>query len=53
MSRRHLGLGPVNVYNSSMNTHLLDQVRKLSIDERIDLVEVIWDSIAVPGAARR
>lgn len=30
-----------------MNTQLLDQAHKLSVDERIELVEAIWDSIAV------
>jgi putative addiction module component (TIGR02574 family) len=34
-----------------MNMHLLDQVRELSIDERIQLVEAIWDSIAEGAAA--
>lgn len=29
-----------------MNTQLLDQARKLSVDERVELVEAIWDSIA-------
>jgi putative addiction module component (TIGR02574 family) len=34
----------------SMNTHLLDQARELSIDERLQLVEAIWDSIAESAA---
>lgn len=34
-----------------MNTQLLDQAMKLSIDERIELVEALWDSIAAPDAA--
>lgn len=29
-----------------MNTQLLDQARKLSVDERVELVEAIWNSIA-------
>lgn len=29
-----------------MNTQLLDQARKLSVDERVELVEAIWDTIA-------
>lgn len=34
-----------------MDTHLLDQARKLSVEERIELVEAIWDSIAASNAA--
>ncbi len=29
-----------------MNTNLLDQARKLSLAEQIDLVEALWDGIA-------
>jgi putative addiction module component (TIGR02574 family) len=29
-----------------MNTDLLDQARKLSLAEQIDLLEALWDSIA-------
>lgn len=29
-----------------MTTNLLDQARKLSLAEQIDLVEALWDSIA-------
>jgi hypothetical protein len=36
-----------------MNTSLLDQVRQLSVEEQIELVEAFWDNIvernAVPG----
>jgi putative addiction module component (TIGR02574 family) len=36
-----------------MNTSLLDQVRELPLDEQLELVEALWDSIsdrnAVPG----
>jgi putative addiction module component (TIGR02574 family) len=32
-----------------MNTQLLDQARKLDINEQIDLVEAIWDGIANHG----
>ncbi len=28
-----------------MNTQLLDQARKLSVDERIELVEAIWETL--------
>lgn len=28
-----------------MNTHLLDQARKLSVDEQLELVEALWDGI--------
>jgi putative addiction module component (TIGR02574 family) len=28
-----------------MNTQLLDQARKLSLDEQIELVEALWDNI--------
>jgi putative addiction module component (TIGR02574 family) len=40
-------------------TDLLDQARKLTVPERIDLVEALWDSIAqqadasLPTAAQR
>ncbi len=33
-----------------MNTQLLDQVRKLSVDEQIALVEALWDSIVERNA---
>ncbi|HEY0674657.1 MAG TPA: addiction module protein [Immundisolibacter sp.] len=42
-----------------MKTDLLDQARKLSLPEQIDLVEALWDSIAgqadaaLPTAAQR
>jgi putative addiction module component (TIGR02574 family) len=34
-----------------MNTQLLEQARKLDINEQIDLVEAIWDGIASRGEA--
>lgn len=34
-----------------MNTNLLEQVRQLSSDEQLELVEALWDSIAERGAA--
>ena len=40
-------------YNCAMNTSLFDQVRQLSVEEQIELVEALWDNIvernAVPG----
>jgi putative addiction module component (TIGR02574 family) len=40
-------------YNYAMNTALFDQVRQLSVEEQIELVEALWDNIvernAVPG----
>ena len=40
-------------YNHVMNTSLFDQVRQLSVEEQIELVEALWDHIvernAVPG----
>ena len=40
-------------YNHAMNTPLFDQVRQLSVEEQIELVEALWDNIvernAVPG----
>lgn len=40
-------------YNYGMNTSLFDQVRQLSVEEQIELVEALWDNIvernAVPG----
>ena len=36
-----------------MNASLFDQVRKLSVEEQLELVEALWDSLvdrnAVPG----
>lgn len=29
-----------------MNVHLLDQARRLSVEEQIELVEALWDNIA-------
>ena len=29
-----------------MKTELLDEARRLSVEERIELVEAIWDSVA-------
>ncbi|MGB9428936.1 MAG: addiction module protein [Gammaproteobacteria bacterium] len=29
-----------------MNTQLLDQVRQLSLEDQLDLVEALWDDIA-------
>lgn len=34
-----------------MNTELLRQIRELSVSEPIDLIEAIWDGIAVRGEA--
>jgi putative addiction module component (TIGR02574 family) len=34
-----------------MNIQLLEQARKLDINEQIDLVEAIWDGIASRGEA--
>lgn len=34
------------VYTLSMNTHLLDQARQLSVEEQLELVEALWDDIA-------
>jgi putative addiction module component (TIGR02574 family) len=40
-------------YNGVVNTSLLDQVRQLSVEEQLEFVEALWDSIgdrnAVPG----
>ena len=40
-------------YNYAMNASLFDQVRQLSVEEQIELVEALWDNIvernAVPG----
>jgi putative addiction module component (TIGR02574 family) len=33
-----------------MNTQLLDQARKLSVDEQIELVEALWDDIVERNA---
>lgn len=33
-----------------MNTQLLDQARRLSIEEQIELVEALWDDIASRNA---
>lgn len=29
-----------------MNSHLLEQARQLSLEEQLELVEALWDSIA-------
>ncbi len=34
-----------------MNTHLLDQAHQLSLQEQLELVEALWDSIAKRNAA--
>jgi putative addiction module component (TIGR02574 family) len=48
-----LGRGAAARYNYAMNTSLFDQVRQLSVEEQIELVEALWDNIvernAVPG----
>lgn len=40
-------------YNGVVNTSLLDQVCQLSVEEQLEFVEALWDSIgdrnAVPG----
>lgn len=33
-------------YDGTMNTALLDEARRLSVDERIELVAEIWDTVA-------
>ena len=33
-----------------MNTQLLEQAKKLDVDEQIELVEAIWDGIVSSGA---
>jgi hypothetical protein len=33
-----------------MTTHLLDQVRNLSLEEQLELVEALWNSITQRGA---
>ncbi|MGH8371991.1 MAG: addiction module protein, partial [Gammaproteobacteria bacterium] len=34
-----------------MNTHLLDEVRQLSVEDQLALVEALWDEIAKRNAA--
>jgi len=34
-----------------MSTSLLDQARKLSLEEQLELVEALWDSITEHGEA--
>jgi putative addiction module component (TIGR02574 family) len=40
-------------YNPTVNTSLFEQVRELSVEEQLELVEALWDSLvdrnAVPG----
>jgi putative addiction module component (TIGR02574 family) len=56
-------LGPLNIfafaclaratvarYNRAMNTSLFDQVRQLSVEEQIELVEALWDNIVERNA---
>lgn len=33
-------------YDGTMNTTLLDEAKRLSVDERIQLVTAIWDTVA-------
>jgi len=33
-------------YDGTMNLALLDEARRLSVDERIELVAAIWDTVA-------
>jgi putative addiction module component (TIGR02574 family) len=33
-------------YDATMNPTLLDEARRLSVDERIELVAAIWDTVA-------
>jgi putative addiction module component (TIGR02574 family) len=48
-----LARAAVEGYNLTMNESLFDQVRQLSVEEQIELVEALWDNIvernAVPG----
>lgn len=39
------------VYTLLMNTQLLDQARRLSVEEQLELVEALWDDIAKRNAA--
>jgi putative addiction module component (TIGR02574 family) len=39
-------------YNHEMNTSLFDQVRQLSVEEQIGLVEALWDNIVERNAAQ-
>jgi putative addiction module component (TIGR02574 family) len=50
-STRSLDPWDDSVYTWLMNTQLLNQARELSVEERIELVEAIWDSIAASNAA--
>ncbi len=36
-----------------MNTQLLDQTRRLSLDEQIEFVEALWDDLANRAAVPR
>jgi putative addiction module component (TIGR02574 family) len=45
-----LGRKSLRSYTQSMNTELLDQARKLSVDEQIELVEALWDNIVERNA---
>jgi putative addiction module component (TIGR02574 family) len=41
-----LGASKLPRYDGTMNTTLLDEAKRLSLDERIQLVTAIWDSVA-------
>ncbi len=43
--------GETEGYTAPMNTQLLEQARKLSIDEQLELIEVLWENIAADGGA--
>ncbi len=46
-----IGSAIEKIYTSTMDTHLLDQARQLSVEDQLELVEAIWDIIAKSDAA--
>lgn len=39
-----------DVYTTFMNTRLLDEVRQLSVEDQLELVEALWDEITKHNA---
>jgi putative addiction module component (TIGR02574 family) len=42
---RHTGSPNTGAYNSGMNREILETVQKLSPPERLELLELLWDSL--------
>jgi putative addiction module component (TIGR02574 family) len=52
LSFARLAGAAVGRYNGTMNTSLFEQVRELSVEEQLELVEALWDSLVDRNAVR-